>query len=185
MKPKTLDLDKLRSKDPRIKYGFAKELLKIGSNNPELLYSHLDYWIKIMGSDNNILKWTAIDIIGYISAIDQENKTDKLINNLFLFLHGGRLITCNHAIFSLGLIAKNKPVHRTAIINELIAVSKDTFETEECKNIAIGKVLLALTDFLNDIKNSMEAMEFIMLAKKSTRKATSKKAEVLLKKLIL
>ncbi len=68
------DLDKLKSQNPKIKYGFAKELVKIASEKPGLLYEHFDYWTELMTSDNNILKWSAIDIIGYISAVDKDNK---------------------------------------------------------------------------------------------------------------
>ena len=42
------DLDKLNSQNPKIKYGFAKELVKIGSENPELLYEHFDYWAEFI-----------------------------------------------------------------------------------------------------------------------------------------
>jgi hypothetical protein len=183
MKPITLDLEKLSSKNPGIKYGFAKELLKIGANSPRVLYPHLDYWTKMMGSDNNILKWTAIDIIGYVSAVDKENKTDKLIKNLLLFLHGGHLITCNHAIFAMGLLAQNKPERRNSIIKELLSISKDTFDTEECKNIATGKVLETLRSFLDDIRNNKDAIDFIERAKNNTRNATKKKADLLSKKI--
>lgn len=39
---KTLNLDKLNSKNPKIKYGFVKELLKTGATKPELLYNDFD-----------------------------------------------------------------------------------------------------------------------------------------------
>jgi len=102
-----MDFDKLDSRDPKVKYGFTKALLKTGAETPGLLYDHFDQWTRMLNSDNNIFRWTAIDIIGYLSSVDKEDKTDKLINNLLAFLHCGNLITCNHAI------------------------------SEECKNIAI------------------------------------------------
>jgi hypothetical protein len=55
---------------------FAKELLKTGAETPELLYNYFDHWAKMMTGDNNILKWTAIDIPGYISA---KKKADALM----------------------------------------------------------------------------------------------------------
>lgn len=177
------DLDKLNSKDPKIKYGFAKELLKIASEKPEQLYEHFDYWAELMTSDNNILKWTAIDIIGYLSAVDKDNRIDCLMPDLFNFLHGGVLITCNHSIFALGLIAQNKPNFKEKIINELIAISQDKFETNECKNIATGKVIEAFKPFTSDIKNNKTVMAFIENATKSERNSTKKKAEQLLKKI--
>ena len=103
----TLDFDRCNSKDPGIKYGFTTELLTIAANNPELLYDHFKHFRKMLKSDNNIIKWTGIDIIGYLSALDNDKKTDKKIKDLIGLLHGGKLITCNHSIFALGLIAKN------------------------------------------------------------------------------
>lgn len=175
------DLEKLNSKNPKIKYGFAKELLKTGSEKPEQLYEHFDYWAELMTSDNNILKWTAIDIIGYLSAVDKDNRIDGLMTDLIKFLHGGVLITCNHSIFALGLISKNKPYLKEIIIKELIATSQDKFETRECKNIATGKVLEAIKPFAPDIKNNKSVMTFIENATKSERNSTKKKAEQLLK----
>jgi len=181
MKIDTFDLDKLNSNDPKIKYGFTKELLRMGATTPEPLYEHFDHWTKMFSSNNNILKWTAIDIIGYISAIDKNNKTDKTINSLFKFLHGGQLITCNHAIFALGLIAKNKPAIQEKIIKELLDVSEDRFETEECKDIAIGKVIETLKNFSTEIKENKKVMKFISQAQRYKRNATKKKADALLK----
>ena len=177
------DLDKLNSQNSKIKYGFAKELLKIGSEKPEQLYEHFDYWAELMTSDNNILKWTAIDIMGYLSAVDTENRVDVLMQDLIKHLHGGVLITCNHSIFALGLIYQNKPNLKEKILKELIAISQDKFETDECKNIAIGKVLEAIKPFVADIKNSKPVMTFIENATKSERNSTRKRAEQLLKKI--
>jgi hypothetical protein len=183
MKTKTLGLDKLKSKDPKVKYGFTKELLNLGKDEPGLLYEYFDYWVEMLKSENNIFKWTAIDLIGYLSAVDRENKPDRQIENLLDLLHSGHLITSNHAIFALGLIAKNKPEHRARIIRELFTVSKDKFETEECKNIAIGKVVVTLGGFPDDIKDDGKILTFIKQSQHSTRNATKKKANALVKKL--
>jgi hypothetical protein len=141
------DLDKLNAKDPKLKYGFAKELLKIALEKPEQLYPHLDVWTNLMTGDNSILKWTAIDIIGYLSAVDSENRVEALIPDLIKHLHGSVLITANHAIFALGLIAQHKPAFKEKIISELKAISHDQFQTEECKKIATGKVIFNLHFF--------------------------------------
>jgi hypothetical protein len=65
----------------------------------------------------------------------------------------------------------------------LFTVSKDKFETEECKNIAIGKVILTLGEFPDDIKDDRKILIFIKQAQHSTRNATKKKADTLMKKL--
>ena len=172
----TFEFSKLQSPDPKVKYRFAKELLKTGTENPELLYNHLDLLITLLNERNNILKWTGIDLIGYLSAVDKGDKTDGQIKQLVKLLHGGHLITCNHAIFALGLIAQNKQQNKKKIIKELLLVDKDNFDTKECKNIATGKVLEAFKQFIPDIMDDKEAIGFINRAAKNSRNATKKKA---------
>lgn len=180
MESKILAFDKLNAKDPKEKYAFVRELLKVGSEKPELLYWNFNCWAKMLTNENNILKWAAIDIMGYVSAVDTKNKIETKIDDLLGFLHCGHLITCNHAIDALGLIAQNKPEHRDRILRELIAVSNDTYNTETCKDIAIGKVLEILGKFPDDIKDDEDALRFIRLGQTSKRNATKKKADKLL-----
>jgi len=179
----TFDFDKLKSSDPKIKYGFAKELLNIGSENPQQLYKHLDFLLKLLDEQNNILKWTGIDLMGYLSSIDQGNKIDGCIQQLVKLLHSGHLITCNHATFALGLIAQNKPQFKLKIFKELLLVDQDVFDTNECKNIAIGKVLEVFKSLISDIMNNKEAIDFINRATENSRNATKKKAILLLNKI--
>lgn len=178
-----LDFERLNSKNPKIKYGFTKELLKIAAINPEMLYDYFDHWTEMLLSDNNIIKWTAIDIIGYLSSVDDDNKTDEKISDLFGFLHSGKLITCNHAIFALGLIAQNKKQHQTKIIEEFLRIPDDRFDTRECKEIAVGKVLESFKPLIMDIKDDEAVLDFIQKATESQRNATMKKAFQLLQRI--
>jgi hypothetical protein len=178
-----LKLEKLESKDPKVKYGFAKELIIIAESNPSLLYKFFDTWINLINSDNNIIKWTATDILGYISSVDKDKRISTQIDNLFRILHSGKLITCNHAIFALGLIAKNDPNQRSRILKELITISNDHFETEECKAIATGKVIETMKPFLSEITGDNNIFKFVKIAQSSQRNATKKKAYQLMKKL--
>lgn len=178
-----LDFERLHSKDPKTKYGFIKELLRIGAINPEMLYGYFNHWNEMMLSENNIFRWTAIDIIGYLSSVDADNKTDEKINDLIGFLHSGNLITCNHAIFALGLIAQNKQQHQAKIIEEFLRIPDDMFETGECKAIAVGKVLESFKVYILDIKNDEAVLDFIRKATESQRNATKKKAFQLLQRI--
>ena len=166
-----------------MKYGFAKELLKKGAESPEHLYDYFEQWTQMLKDENNILRWTAIDIIGYLSSVDESNKTEQSIPDLIQLLHSGHLITCNHAIFALGLIAQNKPKHRKKILTELVAISNDEFESEECKNIATGKVIESFNFFLDDIKDDKPVINFIRAATRNSRNATKQKAERLISKI--
>ena len=183
MKANTLDFNKLNTKNPQDKYGFIRELLKTGEENPAWLYRHFECWSKMLASDNNVLKWAAIDIIGYVSAVDTKSKTDAKIDDLFRLLHCGQLITCNHTITALGRVARNKPALKDRILKELISVSSDTYDTETCKDIAMGKVLEILGEFPEDIKNDKDVLDFISQAQTRKQISTKMKADRLLIKI--
>ncbi len=179
----TFDFGKLKSTDPKIKFGFAKELLKIGAESPQQLYTHFDFLLTLLDEQNNILKWTGIDLMGYLSSVDQENKIDNCIQRLVKLLHSGQLITCNHTTFALGLIAQNKPQFKKKIFKELLLVDQDVFDINECKNIAIGKVLEVFKTLIDDIMQYKEAIDFINRTTENSRNATKKKAIQLLNKI--
>lgn len=176
-----IDYDKLNSANPKEKYGCAKVLIRIAQENPLLLYPDFPLWSEMLEHANNILKWTAIDLIGYLSAIDTENKINDLFPVLRTLLHGGQLITCNHAIFTFGLIGKNKPEYTRQVIDELLAIQNDTFDTDECKAIATGKVLDVFKSYGPNLRDTPEVLAFVREATSSRRDSTKKKAESLLK----
>lgn len=155
----------------------------MASDDPERLYEMFDRWIELMKSDNNILKWTGIDIIGALFVVDEEHRMDHAIPHLVKYVHGGHLITCNHAIVALARLANHRQDQRSRILDELLAVKDDTFETEDCRAIAMGKVLESLDSIVDEIKKDTSVRDFIREAQKSYRKATRKKADRLLKKL--
>lgn len=171
------DFERLSSPDPDVKYGFVRELLAAAKTDPAGLYPYLDLFSGHLFNPNKILQWTAIDMVGYLSACDLERKTDLLLKKITALLHSGQLITCNHAIFSLGLIAQNKPYLREDIIRELLDVSNDTFKTGECKNIATGKVIDVLNKWPSEVKGNKRAEQFVLSACHNTRNATKKLAE--------
>ncbi len=178
-----LHLEKLESKDPKIKYGYAKELTQLASTAPQLLLPYYAEWLKLLHHPNNIIKWTAIDIIGRLSAADSDGSTITALPNIIALLHSGKLITSGHAIAALCMIAKNIPSMKDAILIELFKVAEDVFETTECRNIAIGHVLKGLIDFTPDIKHNTAAKLLIDKAMANSRNATRIKAAKLSKKL--
>ena len=172
----------LTSKDPKIKYGCAKSLLATAKNTPAKLYPHIDFFVEFMKNENKILKWTAIDIIGLLSKTDEEKKIDKMLDKLLAFLDTGNMITANHAIAALADIAVAKPEYQKIITDELLKVEHHNYETDECRNIALGKVVLALSLYFDHLKDKKTVIEFVERQTKNTRNATKKKAEKFFKK---
>ncbi len=177
-----LNFKDLLSKDPKVKYGCAKDLLVIAKEKPAEIYPNLDFFIKLLDSENKILKWTAIDILGALAKIDNAKIIDKLMSKLFGLLSAGNMITANHAIAALADIARVKPEHRVKITNELLKVEHYNYDTDECQNIAIGKVILAISIYFDELEDKDTTIEFVRRQTKNTRNATRKKAEQFLKK---
>ena len=178
-----INLADLSSRDPKTKYGSARDLLTIAKDSPSELYPHIDYFVELLNSENNILKWTAIDIIGSLSKVDEKGKIDKLMGKLFGLLNTGNMITANHAIVALTDIAVAKPEYQKEITSELLKVEHYSYDTDECRNIALGKVILAIGSYSDQLEDKKAVVEFVRRQTKNTRNATKKKAEQFLKKL--
>ena len=158
--------------------------IAVSRENPGELYPHLDFFVTLLDGENQIIRWTALQVIGNLSRVDGKKKTDRLIPRLITFLRCGKMITAANAIGALAQIAAHKPEHRGAILKELIKVQKYSYDTPECRNVAIGHVIDAIAGFKDEIKNSKDSARFLKKQTKNTRAAVRKKAGVLLKNLV-
>jgi hypothetical protein len=174
----------LASDNPRTKYGRAKSLLAIARKNPESLHPYRRFFLKLLRSENNILKWIAIDILGYLSSVGWRTRVEPLLNDLTGFLHQGKLITANHAIGALAHVALARPAHRDRVTAELLSVEHVSFESEECRNIALGKVIEALGLCWEDAGLNKGVIDFVGRQTTNSRPATRKKAEKFLANLV-
>jgi hypothetical protein len=177
-----INLTDLFSEDPKIKYTCSKNLLSLAKENPAELYPDMEFFVKLLDNENRILKWTAIDVIGSLARADKARAIDKLMGRIIGLLNTGNLITANHAITALANIARAKPEHQDRITNELLKVEHYSYDTDECRNIAIGTVILAIGSYFNELGHKEATIEFARRQTKNTRNATRKKAEQFLRK---
>ena len=177
-----LNLNDLFSEEARTKYSGAKRLIALSREDPAELYPHLDFFVKLLDSENRIIRWTAIDIIEALAAVDSEGKIDTLLGRIIGFLDTGNMITANHAISALTDIALAKPEHGRKITNELLKVEHYNYETDECRNIALGKVILALGKLPRNPEDEETILRFVGRQTANTRNATAKKAAQFLRK---
>jgi len=176
------DFADLLAENPKIKYGCAKDILAFAKENPAGIYPDLKFFIKLLDNENKILRWTAIDLIGALARVDNAKEVDKLINRLFGLLHTGNMITANHAINALADIASAEPEYQEEITEELLKVESYDYDTAECRNICIGKVILAIGKYFDNLEDKEATLEFAKRQTKNTRNATRKKAEKFLTK---
>jgi len=173
----------ISSIDPKIKFGSAKVLRIISGKNPEMLYSRMDFLVNLLDSENNILKWIAMDVIANLTTVDSHNEFNRLFKKFYGYLYEGSLITAGHVVDNSGKIALSKPELRDEITKELMKVEKIPLPTEECRNILIGKAINAFQVYYDKITAKDEVVSFVKRQLNNSRNATKAKAEKFLKKL--
>jgi hypothetical protein len=110
--PKESDFNKLFDSNPKVKYAMANEYRKIAQENPLELYSLLDKFVSLLDSENNVIKWTSIDIIGFLAKVDSDNKINLLLSKLYKQLNCGKMITVNYIIECLMFVSMAKPKYK-------------------------------------------------------------------------
>ncbi len=180
---KNIYLNDFFSKTARIKYASTKKAIAISKEDPGKLYPDFDFFVELLNDENQIIKWTALQVIGNLSKVDKKKKVDKLLLRLIGFLNCGKMITANNTILALSEIALNKPEYQEKIFKELIKVEHYNYDTLECRNVALGKVISALSKFKEEIKDQKDILEFLKRQTNNTRVPVKKRAMKLLENL--
>lgn len=182
--PKFLEeiFEGLNADKANIKYGCEKVLRLISEKNPAVLYPWFDFYAELLDSDNNFLKWGAIRIIANLTTVDSENKFEPIFNKYFAPIPGPQLIPAANTIDSAAIIALTKPHLTDRITRELLKVEKARYQTAECRNIALGKVIKSFDQFFDQIEDKEPVIKLIKKQLKNTRNATKKKADKFLRK---
>jgi len=178
--------DGISSATTRARFASAKILRMLSEKNPEILYPSMDFFVYLLDSENNILKWNAMDIVANLTVIDTENKFNRLFKKFYGYLYDGSLITAGHVVDNSGKIALAKPEFQNEITKELLKVEKIPRPTEECRNILIGKTIKAFDAYYGEVKDKGHKDKMISFVKSqlgNPRNATKSKAEKFLRKL--
>ena len=173
----------ISSTNPRVKFGSAKTLRIISERKPEMLYSRMDFFASLLDSENNILKWIALDIIANLTRIDSRNEFSKLFKKFYGYLYEGSLITASHVVDNSSKIALSKPELQDKITEELLKVEEVTLPTKECRNILIGKAIKAFEVYYDNLKDKDKVISFVKRQSNNPRNATKARAEKFLKRL--
>jgi hypothetical protein len=165
-----------------VRYGCAKIIRIVGERDPALLLPHFDLFAGLLDSDNNIMRWEAIHVIGNLAQVDSEERIESILERYLAPIRGEVLITAANVIGGCGRIAAAKPALADEIASHLLYVERAEYQTPECRHVALGHAILAFGRFFDHVTDRAAVLRMVERQLDSPRPATGKKAAKFLKK---
>ncbi len=172
----------LESDQPRVKYGCAKALRHLSEERPALLYPHFEFFRRLLDHQNKILQWEAAFVLSQLARVDTSDKFAAIFKKYFSPIRGPVMITAALVIQGGARIAWAKPHLADRIATEIRRVGRASYQTRECRNVAIGHAIVALGEMFPLLRHRRPVLQFVRRQVNNSRAATSKKAERFLKR---
>ncbi len=172
----------LGAREPRIKYGSSKVLRLVSERAPALLLPRFDLLAGFLASENTLMKWNAILMIGNLAPVDKDGRIEGILDAFFAPIPGPVMITAANTIVAAARIAAARPDLADRIAGEILKVETATYKTAECREVAAGHALQALDRFFPGLKVKGRVLRFAGRQLASPRAATRKKAERFLRR---
>jgi len=175
----------LNSSKAAIRYGCGKVLTDLSEAMPDKLYTHIDFFIRLLDSNHRILTWNAMAIIANLTKVDTENRFDLEFDKYYSFLNDEYMVTVANVVANSAKIALAKPYLIERITQELLKVEKISITphlTEECKRVISEKTVKFFEQFFEKIQQKERVLSFVTNHGNSPRKPLKKSAEKFLTK---
>ena len=175
-------IEGLSSNTARVRFSCLKTLRLISEESPAALYPFIDEFIALLDSENKIMKWGAIIIIGNLAGVDTDNRIDGILDRFLSPITGHTMITAANTICAAGKIAATKPHLADRIAREILKVETVTYQTFECRNVEIGHAIKSFDIMFPHIKRQKWAVvQFVERQLDNSRNAVRTKATLFLK----
>jgi hypothetical protein len=165
-----------------VRFACGGVLLALSERKPALLYPYWDRLVALLGDENTILKWGAIRTVANLASVDADHRFEAHFEQYFEPIPGPVMITAANVIHGGARIARAKPHLADRIAREVLKVQRASYQTEECRNVAIGHAVEAFDEFFDLIQEKKPVLRFVGKQLENTRNAVRKKAERFLKK---
>ena len=142
------------------KFQTAKALVSLSETAPEAIDPFFDVFAGLLDDGNNIIKWTAFQIIANLAAVDRQGRIDAIIDRYLAPIAGPVMITAGHAIQGSARIAATHKHLTDRIVRAILGTERARYKTDECRNIALGHALKALGATSDEVRRSPEVTAF-------------------------
>jgi hypothetical protein len=160
----------------RVKYGCLKLLRILGERHPAVLYPALGRVLALLDAENSFVKWGAILIVGELAAVDSRGRIDRILGRFLRPIRGSVMITAANTIRAAAKIARAKPQLADRIARAILGVEKATYQTTECRNVAIGQAVEAFDELFELLARPKPVVDFARRQLANSRRAVARKA---------
>jgi len=164
-----------------VRLGASKALRILSERVPELLYPHFDFFVAMLGHENQILRWNATLTLANLARVDCEGKIEVILDRYLDPISGPNMITAANTIRGAVIIGLAKPHLVSRILPRIMRVERAEYATPECRNVAIGHALRALEQLAGLLPDQRVLRLFAARQLGNRRAATSAKARKFLK----
>jgi hypothetical protein len=166
----------------RVRFGCLKDLVRMSRTTPLPLYPYFDTFAALLDSENSIIRWNATRILANLAAVDRERKLDRILDKFLAPIRGHQMISAAVTIQSAATIAEAKPELADRIACGILKVRHARYQTDECRNVALGHAIRAFDQFWGSIRRKAPVKRLIAAQLQNSRSATRTKAEKFLRK---
>jgi hypothetical protein len=172
--------DGLTSKDQIYMENCFHVLRLISEKNPNFLYSHWDFFVNYMRSENHYHKTAAVMIISNLTAVDKQKRFEKLFDEFFSLLKSEKTMAPMYLLKNTGKIVKHKPNLEEKIID--IFLNIDSIHPGKQIELIKSAIIESFSEFFDKSKNKEKIIDFIQNQLNSKSPKTKKLAKEFLEK---
>ena len=114
--------------------------------------------------------------------MDHDDRIEGIIDRYLAPIPCPVMITAGNAIRGAAKIATSHKKLASRIVQAILYVEKGHYKREECRYIAIGHAIAALSSMESEVRQSADMIAFVKRQTGNSRPGTRKKAEFFLKK---
>jgi hypothetical protein len=166
----------------RVRFGCLKDLRRLSQEAPQSLYPDFEKFVGLLDHPNSIYRWNAAHILANLARVDRSHKLAPLLGRFLKPIRGPQMIGAANVIQAAAVIAAAQPRLADKLAAGILTVGQAKYETEECRNVAIGHAIQSLDRFFESIPRQRAVLGFVRRQLGNPRPATRRKAERFLKK---
>lgn len=158
------------------RFAAGKSLTVTAERDPARVYPHVDAIAKLLDAEGKIVRWNAMQILAALAPVDAHRKLDAVLGQFLAFIRGSNMVSAANAARVAGKVALSRPDVIDRVVPGILAVEGATYETPECRNVAIGHVLGILAELGPAVCHRPDVAAFIRRQCANTRAAVARRA---------